>query len=191
MNLKCLKIATQIALIVNSLFMTHNCGIMNNYLYTLIVRHILLLKANWEVQMQNKSVCFLVKFIPWNWVYSVGWTPCPPLGSQNTCCFQTWISSSLAFGIISLTFPYFHNVFILFSLLGLSTTRALYAFVITFLTFLYFPNFSLLSLFFLKFPELSSINTLSESLAYCTAHFLHISRSAHFACIGITFLSFE
>ena len=87
------QIATKKALVFNSLFLTHN-EIMNNYLYALFVRHILLLRANWDVQMQNKSVCFLVKFITWNWVYLVRWTPCSSLGWQNTCCFQTWISSS-------------------------------------------------------------------------------------------------
>ena len=40
------QIATKKAQIFNYLFMTHICGIMNTYLYTLIVRHILILKAN-------------------------------------------------------------------------------------------------------------------------------------------------
>ena len=138
------QIATKKAYIFNSLFITHNCGIMKNYLYTLIVRHILLLKANWEVQMQNKSICFLVKFIPWNWVYSVGWTPCPPLGSQILAASR--LESPVLFASkVSVQWLFFK-----FPLVSspnmLSESRAYCTYCIFFLNFPYFPNISLIFL---------------------------------------------
>ena len=117
------QIAAKRAYISNSLFMKHNCGLMNKYLYTLIVRHILLLKTNWDVPFAGIwdnfpyfsliSQCFYTFLLTWS-VYNTRFACICynfPYFSLISQCFYTflltWSVYNTRFACICYNFPYF------------------------------------------------------------------------------------